>query len=398
MKIYIIRHGETALNVQGRLQGWIDEPLNENGRKLAEVTGEGLKDIPFDLVISSPLIRARETGILAVRASGEQQGRDIPVLCDDRLKEINWGSWDGCGVTARNFSLPISKEEYDRLHTDTARFPSPPDGESVDDVIKRTADFFQELIRRPDYQDKTILIATHGLAMRALLNPLYEDPSDFWQGHVPYNCAVNILEVEKGTARFLKKDAIYYDPAFCFDPYFEGTGSEEEEKDKAKARAGEKTGAGPEKAAEEMNSIGPCEAGKYKAEIKVDERMEEGGTSPVKPLFVEYPKCGTCRKARKWLEEHDIAFDDRHIVENNPTVDEIKTWHEKSGLPLKRFFNTSGQVYRQNQIKDKLPGLSQEEQYALLAGNGMLVKRPLIVTEDYVLVGFKEKEYEEKLL
>ena len=96
----------------------------------------------------------------------------------------------------------------------------------------------------------------------------------------------------------------------------------------------------------------------------------------------------------KWLVEHGVEFEDRHIVEDNPTVEELKEWHERSGLPLKRFFNTSGQIYRQNNIKDRLPNMSEEEQYELLATNGMLVKRPIIVGEDFVLVGFKEKDYE----
>ena len=96
----------------------------------------------------------------------------------------------------------------------------------------------------------------------------------------------------------------------------------------------------------------------------------------------------------KWLMEHGVEFEDRHIVENNPTAEELKEWHERSGLPLKRFFNTSGQIYRQNNIKDRLPNISEEEQYELLATNGMLVKRPIIVGEDFVLVGFKEKDYE----
>lgn len=115
-------------------------------------------------------------------------------------------------------------------------------------------------------------------------------------------------------------------------------------------------------------------------------------------LFVEYPKCTTCKKAAKWLNDHGVEFEDRHIVEDNPDVEELKKWHEKSGLPLKRFFNTSGQLYRQQCLKDKLPTMSEEEQYALLATNGMLVKRPILVGEDFVLVGFKEKDYEEKLL
>ena len=115
-------------------------------------------------------------------------------------------------------------------------------------------------------------------------------------------------------------------------------------------------------------------------------------------LFLEYPKCSTCKKAKKWLDENGKEYEDRHIVENNPTAEELKEWHERSGLPLKRFFNTSGQIYRQNNIKDRLPNMSEEEQYELLATNGMLVKRPIIVGEDFVLVGFKEKEYEEKWL
>ena len=110
----------------------------------------------------------------------------------------------------------------------------------------------------------------------------------------------------------------------------------------------------------------------------------------MKVLFVEYPKCSTCKKAGKWLQEHGVGYDDRHIVEQNPTAEELKEWHEKSGLPLKRFFNTSGQVYRNNGTKDKLPGMSEKEQYALLATDGMLVKRPIVVGEDFVLVGFKE--------
>lgn len=114
-------------------------------------------------------------------------------------------------------------------------------------------------------------------------------------------------------------------------------------------------------------------------------------------LFVEYPKCSTCQKAKKWLDEHGISYEDRHIKEQNPTLEELKEWHEKSGLPLKRFFNTSGMLYRDLGLKDKLPSMSEEEQYALLATDGMLVKRPIVVSGDTVLTGFKEKEWAEKL-
>lgn len=115
-------------------------------------------------------------------------------------------------------------------------------------------------------------------------------------------------------------------------------------------------------------------------------------------LFIEYPKCTTCKKAKKWLDDNGISYIDRHIKEDNPTADELKEWHRKSGLPLKRFFNTSGNLYKELQLKDKLPDMSEEEQYALLATDGMLVKRPIVVTEDVVLTGFKESEWAEKLL
>lgn len=353
MLIYIIRHGETNLNLQGRLQGRVDEPLNESGRELAEVTGEALKDVPFDLVISSPLSRALETGILASAASGRRQGREIPVITDDRLMEIDWGSWDYCGILAENFSLPTGKEEYIKLHNDTFNFTWPPDGETVWDVIKRTGEFYQELIHNPEYQDKTILISTHGFAMRAMLNPLYKNRADFWHGAVPYNCAVNIIEVKDGVSRFIKEDAIFYDKSLCFNVY---------------------------------------------GKLVLDEEQEKEKEEPMKTGFVCYPKCTTCKKARKWLTEHNVDFEERHIAEDNPSKEEIAAWHERSGLPIKKFFNTSGQVYRNNNIKDKLKDMSVEEQYELLASDGMLVKRPILVTDDFVLVGFKEKEYEEKLL
>ena len=115
-------------------------------------------------------------------------------------------------------------------------------------------------------------------------------------------------------------------------------------------------------------------------------------------LFIEYPKCTTCKKANKWLDDHGLQYTDRHIKEENPTADELKTWHSKSGLPLKRFFNTSGVLYKEMHLKDRLPDMSEEEQFQLLATDGMLVKRPIIVTEDKVLTGFKEKEWEETLL
>lgn len=111
-------------------------------------------------------------------------------------------------------------------------------------------------------------------------------------------------------------------------------------------------------------------------------------------LFVHYPKCSTCKKAMSWLNEHNVEFDQRHIVEDNPTADELRLWHKMSDLPLRRFFNTSGMLYRDMGLKDKLPTMTEDEMYELLASNGMLVKRPLLVLDDTVLVGFKEAEWQ----
>lgn len=114
-------------------------------------------------------------------------------------------------------------------------------------------------------------------------------------------------------------------------------------------------------------------------------------------LVLVYRKCSTCQKALKWLEENSIDFTERPIVEENPTYEELKRWYEKSGLPLKKFFNTSGLIYKDMNLKDKLPAMSEEDQLKLLSTNGKLVKRPLVVGDDFVLTGFKEKEWRERM-
>jgi len=116
-------------------------------------------------------------------------------------------------------------------------------------------------------------------------------------------------------------------------------------------------------------------------------------------LFLEYPKCSTCKKAKKWLDDHNVEYVDRHIVEDNPTATELATWHQASGLPIRRFFNTSGMKYRELNVKAKLDaGMTEAEAFDLLAADGMLVKRPLVIGDNFVLVGFKEADWEATLL
>lgn len=114
-------------------------------------------------------------------------------------------------------------------------------------------------------------------------------------------------------------------------------------------------------------------------------------------LFIQYPPCSTCQKAKKWLDAHGLSYTDRHIKENNPTYEELKSWHKASGLPLKRFFNTSGLLYKSMNLKERLPAMTEDEQLHLLASDGMLVKRPILVTENMILTGFRESEWEKLL-
>ena len=204
MLIYIVRHGETDANRIGYLQGWSNTPLNENGHMLAEITGRGMKDIRFDCCISSPLIRAKETAEIILKESGNS----IPVSFDDRIKEINFGSLERMNIRDEKVVRFLKKPDVDY------RFP---DGESIRDVMGRTQEFLKELIAKDD--DKTYLVSTHGCALRAMLNFLYEDPGDYWHGHVPYNCCVNIIDVSDQKATLIEDDRIYYDKALVIDRY-----------------------------------------------------------------------------------------------------------------------------------------------------------------------------------
>ena len=206
MKIYVLRHGETALNAKGVMQGWLNEPLNQNGRDLAVATGRAMRGIRFDACISSPLDRARETVEILLRESGN----DIPVSVDDRIREIHFGDLEG--KTFREMG-----EAGTLFYTDPFRLTGFPHGESIRDLCARTQAFLRELVAKDD--GGTYLIGTHGCATRAMLNFLYDDPADFWQGHAPYNCSVNIVEAEAGVPRLTAVDKVYYDPELIVDHY-----------------------------------------------------------------------------------------------------------------------------------------------------------------------------------
>ena len=214
MLIYIIRHGETALNAKRVRQGWLDEPLNESGRRLAVLTGQALKGIRFDGCFSSPLIRASETAEIVLRESGNGA---IRMQTDERLKEIGFGEEDGTPI----FESSLGPETARLFFDDPFRFPGCPGGETIRRVCERTQGFLRELIARND--EKTYLIGIHGCALRAMLNPYYSDPSDFWHGRVPPNCSVSLLKAQNGEAVLLEDDKIFYDPSLLVDHYRQNT-------------------------------------------------------------------------------------------------------------------------------------------------------------------------------
>lgn len=213
MKLYLIRHGETDWNVQGRMQGQTDIALNQNGIDLARVTAQGMADIPFDLCITSPLKRARQTAEIIL------EGKDVPVTEDARISELCFGSWEGLGCRRENYEVPVPIEQFRKFYTDPLHFVPAKDGETIAALCKRTEQFWKELLGNEAYRDKTILIATHGCAVRAILRNVYENQTDYWHGRVPANCAVNIVEVTDGKAILKEADKIYYDPAVAVDHF-----------------------------------------------------------------------------------------------------------------------------------------------------------------------------------
>ncbi len=215
MRIYVIRHGETPANLEGKLSGWTDDPLNENGIRLATVTGQNMKGIVFDGCFSSPLQRAKDTAAIVLRESGNE---NVPIVTDDRIKEIFVGDWEG--VKFRPGECEADPEEILKYFMTPLEFDGCPNGENTFQVCERTQSFLKELIARDD--GKTYLVSTHGFAVRAMLNYLFENPKDFWQGHMPYNCCVSIIDAENGEAKLTEIDKVYYDKSDIIDWYAQG--------------------------------------------------------------------------------------------------------------------------------------------------------------------------------
>jgi len=213
MIIYLIRHGETDWNKIRLLQGTTDIPLNQNGIEVAKLTAEGLKEVPFDLIFTSPLKRAKQTAEII---RGE---RKIPLIEDVRLKEISFGPYEGLCCSKENYSIP--DPEFMKFFVDPGNYIPPKGGESIQQLCKRTTEFLMDVVNHPDYQDKTILISGHGAVVKGLLSSItLTDLKDFWGTGVHKNCGVSILDVKDGRIKLQRENVIYYDEARSTN-YFE---------------------------------------------------------------------------------------------------------------------------------------------------------------------------------
>ena len=201
MLIYIVRHGVTEWNKLKKLQGAADVPLAKEGIRLAEETGKALKDVKFDICFTSPLSRAKQTAECILG------NRDIPIIPDKRIQEINFGVLEGDKV--RDPEGNYIDPQIEIFFKDPVNFKRPENGENIFDVIVRTKDFWEEKTTDPSLADKTILVASHGCAVRALLQNIYHDPKNFWHGSVPPNCCINLVEVKDGKTALLEEDKVY---------------------------------------------------------------------------------------------------------------------------------------------------------------------------------------------
>ena len=212
MYIYVLRHGETDANVSGVFQGQADGQLLKSGYDLAYDTGVALRDlVRFDAAFSSPLSRAYLTARTVLDAMGQN---NLELQIDERLLEINMGQYEGKRFRPgeREVDASMCQKFFDNAFT----FPGFPNGETTHDVCERTQAFLMELVT---HEFNNVLVSTHGFALRAMLNPFYLNHNDFWQGHVPYNCSISILEAVDGTMKLIRSDAIFYDEKLCVDRY-----------------------------------------------------------------------------------------------------------------------------------------------------------------------------------
>ncbi len=204
MRLYIIRHGETQWNVLKRFQGHSDIPLNDEGRRLARITAEALSDVTFSRIYTSPLKRALETAEII------KGNRDIPIIEDRRIIEISFGEYEGLCCDKEHYNIP--DPEFMKFFDKPQEYKPPQGAETIAALRERTTDFFEELVHNKDIEKETILISTHGAALRGILSHINNlGIEDFWRGGVHKNCAVTIVDVDNGKASIIAEGKTYYD-------------------------------------------------------------------------------------------------------------------------------------------------------------------------------------------
>ena len=204
MRLYIVRHGETNMNKGKFLQGQTDSELNEYGRELARKTRDGLADVNFDMAFTSPLKRAKETAQIIL---GD---REVSLVDELRIQEISFGEYEGLCFGKENYNVP--DKDFYNFFEHPEKYVAPKDGESFGTVMERTNDFLKELCENKAYEDKTVLVSTHGCALKAILANIVGNPvKDFWGEGVHPNCAVTIVDVKEGSARVVEEGKVYYE-------------------------------------------------------------------------------------------------------------------------------------------------------------------------------------------
>lgn len=204
MKLYIIRHGETDWNVKRRFQGRSDIPLNEEGRRLARITSEALQDVPFTRIYTSPLKRAYETAMII------KGNRNIPIIEEPQIIEIGFGEYEGLCCGKDNYNIP--DPEFMNFFEKPEAYKPPKGAESIEELKQRTADFLDKIVHNKAMENDTIVISTHGAALRGLLSAISSiRTEDFWKGGVHKNCAVTIVEVKNGNSVILEEGKVYYE-------------------------------------------------------------------------------------------------------------------------------------------------------------------------------------------
>lgn len=207
MRLYLIRHGETDLNKQKILQGRSDYALNDYGRRLARLTGQKLKNVKFDVAYTSPLSRAKETAEILLR---ENQVSNPVLVEEERIQEISFGDFEGKCYGRENFNIP--DENFLNFFENPSEYHTPPGGESLEDVMVRTGAFWQELLRDERNKEKTVLLSTHGCALKAILANIRQTPvAEFWGEGVHKNCAVSIVDVINGSAVVTEDGKLFYE-------------------------------------------------------------------------------------------------------------------------------------------------------------------------------------------